>query len=288
MKTPPLRASRLLEILERLGARSLCDPAMGLPTHLNGLKRHGIAVHGAETLEWLASTGNGLVTNDTTVLRDEELAAIVEPAPGAIYSTGVFQAWDGAVLGEEQCRYLAVWRQNVRALRSDAQAGLAVLGLWHVFCYWHRKAATPDAMEDVSPSELAWDYLRGVSRWVTSNGSRNTARCANALETIRTSVADVLFLHPREHYAADPRMWMWEAWWRGNPFFTLEERPPSWPALVDAAGAFPSVVILTDAGRQPEMERLLRECGRRVARLYVSESECYVIGERAGPQTAPR
>ena len=60
-----IRASRLLEILDTLGARTLCDPAMGLPTHLTYLKRHGIAVHGAESLEWLARVGEGIVVNDS-------------------------------------------------------------------------------------------------------------------------------------------------------------------------------------------------------------------------------
>jgi hypothetical protein len=284
-----IRASRLLEILDTLGARTLCDPAMGLPTHLNYLKRHGIAVHGAESLEWLARAGDGIVVNDSTLLRDDDVAAIVEPLPARIYAYERFSAWEGASLGEEQCRYLAIWRENVRALRSDAQVGLAVLGLWRVFCYWLQKADAPDDMEDVAPSELAWAYVRQTTEWVGSNGHRNTARCGDALAAIDAHSGDALLLAPpsrQQRRNADPRFAMWEAWWRDNPFYAPEWREEPLRELLARATAFPAVVLVTDDVRTAEHESALREAQRRVRRVAISASEVYLIAERS--ETSPR
>ena len=55
-RTRRISPSRLLEILLAHDCKSLVDPFMGLPTHLNYLKRHGIAVHGPMTTLMLDPT----------------------------------------------------------------------------------------------------------------------------------------------------------------------------------------------------------------------------------------
>jgi hypothetical protein len=173
-RTRRVSGTRLHDLCRERDIGSLVDPFMGLPTHLNVLKRHGIAVHGGDLLEWFVRAGEGLVVNDFTILRENEVAEVVEMLPGRIYPTDLFRAWEGVFFSEEQCRYLGVWHANVHALRSDGQTGLAVLGLWHVLCHWLLKARHPDEMVDVAPSELAWTYIRETERWVTDNGKRNT------------------------------------------------------------------------------------------------------------------
>lgn len=281
-----VRGSRLLEILERHNVRTLCDPRMGLPMHLNYLKRHGVAVHGGDALEWLVAVGNGVVVNDATLLRDEDVASIVEMLPGKVYALHHFSEWEGASLGEEQCQYLAIWRQNVRELRSDAQVGLAVLGLWHVLCYWLQKADAPDDMEDVAPSELAWHYVRQASQWVGSNGLHNTVRRDEPLATIDACATGALFLSRRsgERRISDPRLWMWEAWWRGNPFLALEERDEALASLLARATSFPIIVLLADERTADGARTELAKTGRAIEALSISPDEMYLIAERAGSE----
>ena len=183
-RTRRVSGTRLLDLCRERDIASLVDPFMGLPTHLNVLKRHGIAVHGGDLLEWFVRAGEGLVVNDFTILRENEVAEVVEMLPGRIYPTDLFRAWEGVFFSEEQCRYLGVWHANVHALRSDGQTGLAVLGLWHVLCHWLLKARHPDEMVDVAPSELAWTYIRETERWVADNGKRNTVRRGDFATTL--------------------------------------------------------------------------------------------------------
>ncbi len=290
-----IRGSRVLEILQRSDAHSVVDPFMGLPTHLNYLKRHGIAVHGGDLLSWPVCVGKGVVSNDLTLLRDDETAAIVEARPGRIYSGESFMSWEGASLGEEHCTYLGIWRENVRELRSEAQTGLALLGLWRVFCYWLQKAEEPDAMEDIAPAELAWHYVRQASQWVATNGRRNTVRCADAVATIEACNADALLLAPPSrggHRSIDPRVWMWEAWWRGNPAFTLEQlyaestfgTHPSETEymfalknLINKSSKYRLILFLTASSHAPEMKSLLRDAGRAVEILAYSDDEVYLV-----------
>jgi hypothetical protein len=224
-RTRRISPSRLHEILQRHDCNSLVDPFMGLPTHLNYLKRHGIAVHGGDLLEWFVRVGEGIVVNDLTILRDCEVAEIVEMLPGRIYSLDLFKAWEGVFFSEDQCAYLGVWHDNVHNLRSDGQTGLAILGLWRAFCYWIQKTQSPDDMQDIAPSELAWLYIRQTESWVTTNLRRNTVRHGDVLATLGAQNADALFLAPPARNSfrnADARIWMWEAWWHGNPYFTIE------------------------------------------------------------------
>src|SRR5581483_4240039 len=169
-RTRRISGSRLLDLCRERGIASVVDPFMGIPNHLATLKRHGIVVHGGDLLEWFVRAGEGIVANDFTILRDPEVAEIVEMLPGRIYPTDLFRAWEGVFFSEEQCRYLGVWHANVHALRSDGQTGIAVLGLWHVLCHWLHKARDPDEMIDVPPSELAWHYIRETQRRVCANG----------------------------------------------------------------------------------------------------------------------
>ena len=110
-------------------------------------------------------------------------------------------------------------------LRSDGQTGLALVGLWHVLCHWLLKARHPDEMVDVPPSELAWHYIRETERWVVENGKRNTVRRGDFAATLGAVRADAVYLAPPGRSGAkriDARVWMWEAWWQGDPYLNVE------------------------------------------------------------------
>src|SRR5579872_3320769 len=296
---PQYSPSRLHEILLRHGCNSVVDPIMGLPMHLHYLKHHGIAVHGADMVEWFVRVGEGLIANDLIILRDVEVAEIVEMLPGRIYPLEMFKAWEGVFFTEEQCIYLGVWHDNVRHLRSDGQTGLAILGLWRTFCFWLQKMQSPDDMQDVAPSELAWSYIRQTENLVMPNMRRNTVRLAPAIPTIEAVSADALFLSlpTRVGYRfVDPRVWMWEAWWRGDPYFTLERalddalfgpRSAEAPAYAQAvsnllahANAFPVVVVHTSQQHLAEIEPLVRESRAFVEVIAPRESEIYLVATK--------
>jgi hypothetical protein len=295
-RTRRISPSRLHEILLARDCRSLVDPFMGLPTHLNYLKRHGIAVHGGDLLEWFVRVGEGLITNDITILRDSEVAEIVEMLPGRIYSLDMFKAWEGVFFSEEQCVYLGVWQDNVRNLRSDQQTGLAILGLWRAFCYWLQKTQSPDDMQDLPPSELAWSYIRQTEQWVQANMRRNTVRQGDVLATMSAQRADALYLAPparNSFRSADSRIWMWEAWWQGNPYFTIEHAyrdsllgarasdPAAYSRAISTilshADDFPVVIVQTTEQRLSELEPLVRNARSKVETVAPHPYEIYLI-----------
>ncbi|HEY9086382.1 MAG TPA: hypothetical protein VIN40_10685 [Candidatus Tyrphobacter sp.] len=294
-----ISASRLYEILQRVEVRSVVDPFMGVPTHLNYLKQHGLAVHGAELSDWLVRAGEGIVVNDSVVLLDRDISEIVEMLPGHVYALDTFKAWEGAFFTQEQCLYLSVWHENVHALRSDAQTGLAVLGLWRAFCYWMHKSEAPDEMQDVAPSELAWHYLRQTTQWVGANARRNTVRRADALAITEACPADALLLalpFRNAYRSPDARLSMWEAWWQGDPYFSHEHAyrhalfgvGASEPAdyartaasLLARASEYPVIVLATDEKRAAEMESLLRAARRDLEIVAASPDEVYLIAKR--------
>ena len=291
--------SRLLELLQQHDAHSLVDPFMGLPTHLNYLKRHGISVHGGDLLEWFVRVGEGIVVNDQTILRDSEVAEIVEMLPGRIYSTEMFKAWEGAFFTEEQCVYLGVWHDNVRNLRSDGQTGLAILGLWRAFCYWLQKVQNPDDMQDIQPSELAWSYIRQTEILVGTNLRRNTVRQADVLATIAAQRADALFIAPparNSFRSADARIWMWEAWWQGNPYFTIEHayrdsllgarasEIPSYAralsTILSQAEEYRTVIVQTIESRLGDIEPLVRNARPHVEIVAPHPYEIYLVATK--------
>lgn len=297
-RTRRISPSRLHEILREHDVRSLVDPCMGLPTHLNYLKRHGIAVHGGDLLEWFVRVGEGIVVNDMTVLRDSEVAEIVEMLPGRIYSVDAFKAWEGVFFTEEQCVYLGVWFDNVRSLRSDGQTGLAVLGLWRVFCNWLFKTRYPDDMPDIAPSELAWTYIRETERWVMSNLQHNTVRQADVLATLSARSADAVFFAPPARNtlrSADARIWMWEAWWHGNPYLTLEHAyrnslfgpraadehayTHALASVMNSAESFPLVVVQTTEERLHDVEPPLRNARKNVDIRHYGPDEIYLVAK---------
>lgn len=296
-RTRRISGTRLLDLCEARGARSLVDPFMGLPMHLNTLKRHGIAVHGGDLLEWFVRAGDGLVVNDFTILRDTEVAELVEMLPGRIYPTDLFRAWEGVFFTEEQCRYLGVWHANVHGLRSDGQTGLAIVGLWHVLCHWLLKAGHPDELVDVPPSELAWHYIRETERWVVGNGRRNTIRKADFQATIGAVKTDVVYMNPPRRSGArriDPRIWMWEAWWQGDPYLNVERlfRDTVFGAasnddashdravgeVLAVAKHAPHVIIQTSARDAARYERVLSEHRKHIEHIIFDEDEQYLIG----------
>ena len=297
--TRRVAGSRLFELLQRYDVRSMVDPFMGVPFHLNWLKRHGVAVHGGDLLEWVVRAGEGLVVNDFTILRDAEVAEIVEMLPGRIYPTDLFKGWEGVFFTEEQCIYLGVWQSNVRNLRSDGQTGLAVLGLWFVLCYWLQKAQSPDEMPDIPPSELAWHYIRYTERWVCQNLLRNTVRRADVQTTLSVNRADAAFFLPPGRNAfrkADARMWMWEAWWQGDPYLNIEhyyretlfgartadERAydQALSAAIAAAEAYPIVAVQTDIRSAERYERIVKSLRPVVEIVVERDDEAYVVGRR--------
>lgn len=296
-RTRRVSGTRLLDLCRERDIASLVDPFMGLPTHLNVLKRHGIAVHGGDLLEWFVRAGEGLVVNDFTILRENEVAEVVEMLPGRIYPTDLFRAWEGVFFTEEQCRYLGVWHANVHALRSDGQTGLAVLGLWHVLCHWLLKARHPDEMVDVAPSELAWTYIRETERWVTENGKRNTVRRGDFATTLAHAKADAVYLAPPGRSGAkriDARVWMWEAWWQGDPYLNVERlyRDTVFGSstnddasydraigdVLEAAGAARCVIVQSNAREAARFERLVRSHRANVEIVSPNDDELYVIG----------
>jgi hypothetical protein len=298
-RTRRVSGTRLFDLCAERGIASLVDPFMGLPNHLSTLKRHGIAVHGGDLLEWFVRAGEGLIVNDFTILRDNEVAELVEVLPGRIYPTDLFRAWEGVFFSEEQCRYLGVWHANVHGLRSDGQTGIAVVGLWHVLCHWLLKARYPDDLVDVPPSELAWNYVRETQRWVVANGRRNTVRRADVTTTLRAVRADAVYLGLPGRSGAkriDPRIWMWEAWWAGDPYLNVERlyRDTVFGSRTNDEGSYdravaevlaaavdaPFVLLQATAKTAPRFERLLRDAGRRVELVAPRDEELYVIGAR--------
>ena len=295
-RTRRIAGSRLFDLCAQRGIASLVDPFMGVPMHLAALKRHGIAVHGGDLLEWTVTAGQGLVANDFTILRDNEVAELVEMLPGRIYPTDLFRGWEGVFFSEEQCRYLGVWHANVHGLRSDGQTGLAVAGLWHVLCHWLLKARYPDDMLDVPPSELAWHYIRETQRWVVENGRRNTVRRADVKTTLAAARADAVFMAPPGRSPGkriDPRMWMWEAWWQGDPYLNVErlyrdsvfggrtndegsyERAIG--DVVDAAAQAHYLILQAGPREAARFERLVAERRSHVEVVNPDPDEFYII-----------
>lgn len=298
-RTRRVSGSRLLEIFGERDIRSVVDPFMGIPNHLNYLKRHGIRVHGGDLIEWFVRAGEGLIVNDFTVLRDSEVAEIVEMLPGRLYPVDMFKGWDGVFFSEEQCMYLGVWQANVRNLRSDGQTGLAIVGLWHVLCYWLQKAHYPDEMADVPPSELAWQYIRETERWVCANNVRNTVRRADFNVTLGAQAADCVFLSPPGRNAArkaDARVWMWEAWWQGDPYFNIEHYyrdtvfgqrtsddasyDRAMGSVLAAADAYPYVIIQTTLQEAQRFERIAAAFRPQIDILSYHLDETYVIARK--------
>lgn len=294
-RTRSVSSSRLYEILAARGVASVVDPFMGVPKHLNYLKRHGIAVHGGDVLDWFVRAGEGIVVNDNVYLRDSEVGEIVEMLPGRLYPIDQFKAWEGVFFTEEQCVYLSVWLDNVRNLRSDGQTGLAILGLWNVFCYWFHKAQEPDDMPDLPPSELAWSYIRQTEQWVATNLKFNSVARGDVLETIAKHDADAIFLYPPARntlHRADPRIWMWEAWWQGDPYFTIDRAygnslfgkrtddrtyARALETVIAAAAKYPLLVVQTSPDRLDEIEPMVRSARGSVELYRPNSREAYLI-----------
>jgi hypothetical protein len=298
-RTRRVSGTRLLDLCVERGIAQIVDPFMGLPMHLNTLKRHGIAVHGGDLLEWFVKAGEGLVVNDFTILRENEVAEVVEMLPGRIYPTDLFRAWEGVFFTEDQCRYLGVWHANVHGLRSDGQTGLAIVGLWHVLCNWLLKARYPDDLIDVAPSELAWHYIRETERWVVENGKRNTVRRGDFAATLGAVRADAVYLAPPGRSGAkriDARVWMWEAWWHGDPYLNVERLyrdtvfggttnddasyDRAVAEVLHAAADAPFVIVQANPRDAARFERLLQAHRPRVEIVAPNPDEIYVIGSR--------
>src|SRR5579875_29232 len=154
-------------------------------------------------------------------------------------------------------------------------------------------------MLDVPPSELAWHYIREVQRWVVDNGHRNTVRRGDVGATLRSMRADAVFIAPPGRGSAkriDPRIWMWEAWWTGDPYLNVERmyRETVFGAranddasyeralgeVLDLAADAPFVIVQTNARGAERLERLLRDRRRTVALDAPADDERYLIASR--------
>ena len=298
-RTRRISGSRLHDLFGARGIRSVVDPFMGMPTHLNYLKRHGIQVHGGDVVDWFVRAGEGLIANDFTMLRDSEVAEIVEMLPGRIYPIDMFKGWDGVFFSEEQCIYLGVWHSNVHNLRSDGQTGLAIVGLWHVLNYWLQKAHHPDEMADVPPSELAWQYIRETEKWVCTNNAHNTVRRADFHATLGALNADCVYLSPPGRNSAkkaDARVWMWEAWWQGDPYLNIEHYyrdtifgqrtsddasyDRAIGAVLTAAESYPYVIVQTAAAEAARFAHIVAPFRSKVEIISPHPDETYIIARR--------
>ncbi|MBV8331175.1 MAG: hypothetical protein JO192_00400, partial [Candidatus Eremiobacteraeota bacterium] len=151
-------------------------------------------------------------------------------------------------------------------------------------------------MQDVPPSELAWSYIRQTEQWVIANMRRNTVRQTDVLTTVAAQKADALFLCPparNSFRSADARIWMWEAWWQGNPYFTIEHAyrdslfgaraadPPSYArafaSVLEHAEAYPVLVVQTTEQRLGDVESLVRNARRKVEILAPHPYEMYLV-----------
>jgi len=151
----------------------------------------------------------------------------------------------------------------------------------------------------VPPSELAWSYIRETEQWVTTNLRRNTVRSSDVLATISAQSADALFIAPparNSFRTADARIWMWEAWWQGNPYFTIEHAyrdslfgarssdeqsyQRAIASVLSAAAEYPLIVLQTTERRLPEFEPLVRNARGRVEILAPNANEVYIIAKR--------
>ena len=151
-------------------------------------------------------------------------------------------------------------------------------------------------MQDIPPSELAWSYIRQTEQWVVSNMRRNTVRQGDVLATMAAQRADALFLSPparNSFRSSDARIWMWEAWWQGNPYFTIEHayrdsllgaRASDGPAysraissILSTADSFPVVVVQTTEQRLADLEPIVRNARPNVKILAPHPYEMYLI-----------
>ena len=155
-------------------------------------------------------------------------------------------------------------------------------------------------MQDTPPSELAWSYIRQTEQWVTSNMRRNTVRQGDVLATMGARSADALFLAPpprNSFRSADARIWMWEAWWQGNPYFTIEHayRDSLLGArAADAAGVctrdrehhlasadqYPVVIVQTTEQRIGDLEPLVRNARPNVNTIAPHPYEIYFVATK--------
>jgi hypothetical protein len=154
-------------------------------------------------------------------------------------------------------------------------------------------------MQDVPPSELAWSYIRQTEQWVIANMRRNTVRQTDVLTTIGAQKADALFLCPparNSFRSADARIWMWEAWWQGNPYFTIEHAyrdslfgaravdPPAYArafsSVLSEAENYPLIIVQTTEQRLGEVEGLVRNARANVEIVAPHPYEVYLIATK--------
>jgi hypothetical protein len=154
-------------------------------------------------------------------------------------------------------------------------------------------------MQDIPPSELAWNYIRKTDQWVAPNLRHNTARRADVLSTIAAQAADALFIAPparNSFRSADARIWMWEAWWHGDPYYNVErvyrdslfgERSAdeegyarAIASVLSNAQDYPVVILQTTEQRLGEVEAHMRNARPHVEIRALHTNEIYLIGTK--------
>ncbi len=110
---------------------------------------------------------------------------------------------------------------------------------------------------------------------------------------------DALFLSPparNSFRSADARIWMWEAWWQGNPYFTIEHayrdsllgaRAADAPAysraiasILSNADSYPVVIVQTTEQRLNDLEPIVRNARSNVEIVAPHSYEIYLIAKK--------
>jgi hypothetical protein len=126
---------------------------------------------------------------------------------------------------------------------------------------------------------------------------RNTVSRSDVLDTIAAHQADALFISPparNSFRSADARIWMWEAWWQGNPYFNIEltyrdslfgQRSAdehgyarAIASVLSSAADYRVVILQTTEQRLREVEPLMRNARRNVEIVAPHSHEVYLIG----------
>jgi hypothetical protein len=94
---------------------------------------------------------------------------------------------------------------------------------------------------------------------------------------------------------ADARVWMWEAWWQGNPYLNIEQYyrdtvfgqrtsdegsyDRAITSVLAAAQPYPYVIVQTTAADAARFERLVAAHRTTVETVAPFPEEVYVIGK---------
>ncbi len=124
-------------------------------------------------------------------------------------------------------------------------------------------------------------------------------RQSDVLTTIGAQTADALFIAPparNSFRSVDARIWMWEAWWHGNPYHNVEHAyrdslfgrrsgdeagyARAIASVLSNAQEYPVVVLQTTEQRLREFEPHMRNARPHVEIRALHPHEVYLIGTK--------